>query len=115
MICACQMMATDSKPIRNTQNASATLVCDSAAGRRRARTNQDIKDLLVPLVLRSFVHAAKLSVRTSTLEQSQFHRAAIEQGPQFIGEIQHFLALRQIAGSLYWNLYSGPEVTEFPF
>src|SRR6266481_4804971 len=77
MICACQMMATDSKPIRNTQNASATLVCDSAAGRRRVRTNQAIKDLLVPLVLRSFVHAAKLSLRTSTLEQSQFHRARL--------------------------------------
>src|SRR5258708_25690099 len=64
MICACQMMATDSKPIRNTQNASATLVCDSAAGRRRVRTNQAIGNLLVPLVLGSFVHAAKLLVST---------------------------------------------------
>src|SRR5260370_30319750 len=90
MICACQMMATESKPIRNTQNASATLVCDSAAGRRRGRTNQAIKGLLVPLVLRSFVHAARLSVRTSTLEQSQFHPATIEQGRNSLAQFSIF-------------------------
>src|SRR5216683_1584993 len=98
MICACQMMATDSKPIRNTQNASATLVCDSAAGRRRVRTNQAIRDLLVPLVLRSFVRAARLSVRTSTLEQSQFHRAAIEQGRNSLAKFSIFSRCVKLPG-----------------
>src|SRR6201998_38309 len=43
MICACQMSATESSPIRNTQSARARFVCDSAAGRRRVRTNQAIE------------------------------------------------------------------------
>src|ERR1700747_355308 len=43
MICACQMSATDSRPIRNTQSARARFVYDSAAGRRRVRTNQAIE------------------------------------------------------------------------
>src|SRR6266851_1476488 len=98
MICACQMMATDSKPIRNTQNASATLVCDSAAGRRRVRTNQAIKDLLVPLVLRSFVHACKHSVRASTLEQSRFHRAAIGQGRNSLAKFSIFSRCVKLPG-----------------
>src|SRR6267154_4551866 len=98
MICACQMMATDSKPIRNTQNASATLVCDSAAGRRRVRTNQAIKDLLVPLVLPSFVHAAELSAKTSTLEQSQFHHAAIEQDRNSLAEYNSFSPCVRLPG-----------------
>src|SRR5438309_5785468 len=59
MTCACQIIATDSRPIRNTQIARATLVCVSAAGRRRVRTNQAMKDLLVPIVLRRLANAAK--------------------------------------------------------
>lgn len=43
MICACQIRATDNRPIRNTQSARARFVCDSAAGRRRVRTNQAIE------------------------------------------------------------------------
>ena len=59
MTCACQMIATDSRPIRNTQIARARFVCVSAAGRRRVRTNQVMKDLLVPIVLRRMPNAAK--------------------------------------------------------
>lgn len=58
------------------------------------------KDLLVPLVLRSFVHAAKLSVRTSTLEQSQFHRAAIEQGRNSLAKFSIFSRCVKLPGRI---------------
>src|SRR5215470_18732805 len=52
--------------MRSTQTTRATLVCDSAAGSLRARTNQAIGFLLVPLVL-PLSRCANCSARTSCI------------------------------------------------